>query len=115
MGASILSTPVLIIAALTSISTFVIPSLYEPVTVLRILFVFAGGMLGPAGIVALFVVMLFSICGMESFGFPYTSPLAPFGMGSVRDGVLRVSLKSLAKHPFEVSDLPGGEGQDAEP
>ncbi len=115
VGAGILSTPVLIIAALTSISTFVIPSLYEPVTVLRILFVFAGGMLGPAGMVALFVVMLFSVCGMESFGYPYTSPLAPFGRGSVRDGVLRVSLKSLARHPFEIGDLPGGEGQDAEP
>lgn len=114
VGAGILSTPVLIIAALTSISTFVIPSLYEPVTVLRILFVFAGGMLGPAGLMALFVVMLLSICGMGSYGLPYTSPLAPFGWGSVRDGVLRVSWKSLARHPFEISDLPGGEGKHAE-
>lgn len=112
VGAGILSTPVLIIAALTSICTFVLPSLYEPVTVLRILFVFAGGMLGPAGVVALFVVMLLSICGMESFGLPYTSPLAPFGWGSVRDGILRAPWKSLARTPFTIDDLPGGEDAD---
>ena len=112
IGAGILSTPVVIIAALTSISMFVIPSLYEPATVLRILFVFAGGLLGPAGMIALFMAMLFSICGMDSCGIPFTSPLAPWGPGSYRDGVIRLSWKKLARRPFVVSDLPKGEHAD---
>ena len=110
IGAGILSTPVVIIAALTTISMFVIPSLYEPATVLRILFVFAGGILGPAGLSALLMGMLLSICGMGSCGIPFTSPLAPWGPGSVRDGILRASWRVLAKKPFSVKDLPKGEG-----
>lgn len=104
----ILSTPVVIVAALTTISMQVIPSLYEPGTVLRILFVFAGGIFGPLGILTLFFGMLISICGMNSFGLPYTSPLLPFGKGAVRDGVLRLSWQTLAKKPFQIQDLPGG-------
>ncbi len=115
IGAGILSTPVMIIAALTSISTFVIPSLYEPATVLRILYVFAGGLLGPAGLVALFMIMLLSICGMGSFGIPFTSPLAPWGPGSYRDGISRVSWKKLARNPFVIEDLPKGELSNEEP
>lgn len=109
ISAGILSTPVMIIAALTSISMFVIPSLYEPSTVLRILYVFAGGLLGPAGLIGLFMIMLLSICGMESFGIPFTSPIAPLGAGSYRDGIFRVSWWNLAQKPFVIQDLPKGE------
>ena len=104
-----MSTPVLIVAALTTISIFVIPSLYEPATVLRVLFVLAGGLFGPFGMVTMFFLMLVSICGMHSFGTPYTSPLVPFGRGAVRDGLLRMPWQRLASHPFDVNDLPGGE------
>ena len=114
MKAGILSTPIVITAALTTISMFVIPSLYEPATVLRILFVFAGGLFGPFGILALLFIMLTSICGMNSFGLPYTAPLIPWGSGAVRDGVLRTNWKQLARHPFSVNDLPGGNADGTE-
>lgn len=107
--AGIMSTPVLIVAALTTISIFVIPSLYEPATVLRVLFVLAGGLFGPFGLVTMFFLMLVSICGMHSFGVPYTSPLVPFGRSALRDGLLRMPWRRLANHPFDVNDLPGGE------
>ena len=107
--AGILSTPVLIVAAITTISIFVIPSLYEPATVLRVLFVLAGGLFGPFGLVTIFFVMLVSVCGMHSFGLPYTSPLVPFGRGAVRDGLMRLPWGRLARRPFDVNDLPGGE------
>ena len=109
--AGILSTPVLIVAALTTISMFVIPALYEPATVLRILFVLAGGLFGPFGLLAMFFFMLISICGMNSFGLPYTAPLVPFSSGAVRDGLVRMPWQQLAKRPFDVNDLPGGEEQ----
>ena len=107
--AGILSTPIVITAALTTISMFVIPSLYEPATVLRILFVFAGGLFGPFGILTLLFIMLTSICGMDSFGLPYTAPIIPWTSGAVRDGVLRTNWKQLAHRPFSVNDLPGGD------
>lgn len=106
--ASIVSTPVVIVAAITTISMFVIPSLYEPATVLRILFVLVGGIFGPIGLAALLFGMLVNICGMCSFGVPYTAPLIPWGQGALRDGLFRFSWQRLSKQEFSVQDLPGG-------
>ena len=46
VSAGIVGTPVVIVAAMTAICTFVVPSLYEPITVLRILYILAGGSWG---------------------------------------------------------------------
>lgn len=105
VSAGIVGTPIVIVTALTAICTFVVPSLYEPITVLRILFVFAGGILGPIGIVGLFTVMLVNICGMENFGFAYTSPYFPFSKGAFSDGLFRAPLKSLSKNNFNISQI----------
>lgn len=106
--AGILSTPIVITAALTTISMFLIPTLYEPATVLRILFVLVGGLFGPFGILGMIFLVLLSISGMHSFGLPYTSPLVPWGKGALRDGIFRVSWKELSAQPFDVNQLPGG-------
>ena len=74
---------------------------------LRLLFILAGGILGPLGIILLFAVMLFNICGMDSFGVPYTSPITPSGKGFWQDGILRASWRTLSKNQFSVKKLPG--------
>lgn len=109
VSAGIIGTPVIIVAALTAICTFVVPSLYEPITVLRVLFILAGGILGPLGIVALFFWMLLGMCGMNAFGIPYTSPISPGSGAFLRDGLLRRSWRKLAKADFSIRKLPGGE------
>ena len=112
--AGILGTPVVIVAALTSICIFAVPSLYEPVTVLRMLFILAGGILGPAGIVALFFWMLLDICGINSFGIPYMTPLAPFQSNAWKDVLLRMQWRKLAKKPFSIKNFESDGGdQDA--
>ena len=114
VNAGLLGTPVIIVAALTTICTFVVPSLYEPVTVLRILFILAGGLLGPIGMAALFFVMLLDISGLNCFGIPYLTPLAPFQSNAWRDVLLRVGWRRLSKHPFSIRKFePKGEQEDA--
>ena len=110
----ILSTPVVIVSAITTVSMMVIPSLYEPGTVLRILFVAVGGIFGPFGILVLAFGMLVSICEMDPFEIPYTSPLMPVGPGILRDGILRFPWMKLAKHPFTVKDLSEGASSNEE-
>lgn len=109
VSAGIVGTPIVIVTALTAICTFVVPSLYEPITVLRILFVLAGGILGPLGIVSLFAVMLINICGIECFGFAFTSPFFPFSRGAFSDGIFRAPLKNLSKNNFNISNLKKGD------
>ncbi|MEQ2520710.1 spore germination protein [Ruthenibacterium sp. CLA-JM-H11] len=109
VSAGILGTPVVIVIALTAICTYVVPSLYEPVTVLRILFILAGGILGPLGISALTVWMLSNLCSMNPFGIPYLAPIAPARKDFLRDGMIRSSWKRLAKSDFYVDKLQEAE------
>ena len=81
----------------------------EPITVLRILYILAGGLLGPLGIVTLLFCMLLGMCGMNSFGIPYTAPIAPGSSAFWRDGLLRRNWHTLARADFSIDQLPGKE------
>lgn len=110
ISAGLLGTPIVIVAALTAICTYVVPALYEPITVLRICFILAGGIFGPVGVAVLFFCMLLNLCNMQAFGIPYTAPFAPSGKSVFRDALLRFSWKKLAKNNYSVNDINRGEG-----
>lgn len=112
--AGILGTPVVVVSALTSLASYAVPTLYEPTILLRLLFILAGGMFGPLGIVALGMVALYNINGVYAFGAPYLAPLSPFSKSFLRDGLLRVGQKTLSgKGPFNIRKLPGAKwGRD---
>lgn len=105
VSAGLLGTPVVIVSALTALCTFVVPNLYEPVIVLRILFILAGGLLGPVGMAALFFVMLLGMCEMDTFGIPYMAPITTGSRAFWRDGILRRSWQVLARADFTLEDL----------
>lgn len=106
--AGILGTPVVVVSALTSLASYAVPSLYEPIILLRLLFILAGGMFGPLGIVALGMVTLYNISGVYAFGAPYLAPLSPFSRSFFRDGILRAGQKTLSRSgPFNIRKLPG--------
>ena len=100
----ILGSPIVIIAAISAICGFVVPTLYQPITILRMMFILAGGILGPYGIAVLLVFMMFGISGIDSFGLPYTAPITPFSKGFFQDGIIRVSWKSMHRGFFTIKD-----------
>ena len=108
----ILGSPVVIVASLSAICGFAVPSLYQPITILRMLFILAGGLLGPLGIVLMILTTIFNICSINSFGLPYTAPLTPYNRGALRDGILRASWKKMQGTRFVVTDLPGAKRRD---
>lgn len=107
VNAGLIGAPTIMVVALTSISTFVIPNLYEPIALLRFLFIIAGGTLGIWGIMILFSVVLVNLCSKSNFGIPFTSPISPFGIFGMRDTVLRTSWKSLSKNRDRIQEMPG--------
>ncbi len=90
----ILSAPILIVIAFSALAAFVIPSLYEPIIILRLMFILAGGVGGPLLVAGLFAVVLLNICGVHSFGIPYTRPILPMGDDGISDGLLRSGVKN---------------------
>ena len=105
ISAGLLGAPIVVIAALTSICAFVVPALYEPIIVLRLSLILAGGLFGPIGICALLFCALCSACNMQLFGFLYTAPLVPINKAFLRDGILRRNWKVLSRADFSVQKL----------
>ncbi len=104
ISVGLVSAPIVIIVALTAICGYVLPSLYEPIISLRILFILFGGLLGHFGILILTIFMLINISNMEIFSLPYTAPLIPFSNAAFNDGILRVNWRKLNKEHKNIWD-----------
>ena len=89
------------VVALTAISSFVVAPLYEPVTILRFTFILLGGLLGMFGITLGLAVVMVNLCAINTMGIPITSPASPFDLYSMRDVLFRWGWKSLGKRISE--------------
>ncbi len=110
--AGLVGAPMVIIVALTAITAFVVPNLYEPVMIMRFSFIFLGGILGLYGIALGLSLMFLNLSAVNSYGIPSASPISPMNIYSMRDMFLRVGWKSLSKENFRVQDVPGSERRD---
>lgn len=108
--AGLVGLPLIIIIALTAVSSFVIPSLYESITILRFLFIIIGGTLGLFGIFMGFVLLIIDICAVRSLGVPVTAPIAPLSPGAFRDLFWRSGWKKLQDKTFSVSGVKDSDG-----
>lgn len=92
--AGLISNIMVIIVALTAISSFVVPS-NEMSTALRVLtypLMIMAATFGFVGIVYGFMFILVHLCRLESFGTPYFAPIAPFHLKDIKDTFLRLPL-----------------------
>ena len=106
--AGIIGAPMVMIVALTAISSFVVPSLYAPGVILRFLFILLGGWTGLYGISLALGVLLVNVCQIRNLGVPFTAPVSPVTPKALRDVFWRVSWKKMTK-PEKIQDLRGSE------
>jgi spore germination protein KA len=79
VAAKIVSPIVVIVVAMTGLSSFVIPE-YRLSTAIRLMrFILTGlaAFLGLVGVSVGLIVILLVLCNMKSFGVPYLAPIAP--------------------------------------
>ena len=107
--AGIIGSPMVMVVALTAISAFVVPSLYESITILRFAFIFIGGFWGLVGIMLGLSVVGMNLCAQKSFGIPITAPISPFNLRQMRDVLIRASFKLLGKYRFSIQNIPGSD------
>lgn len=106
VNAGLIGAPTLMVVALTAISSYVIPNLYEPTAILRLIFILVGGILGIWGVMLLFSVLIVNICSKSNFGIPFVAPIAPFNFYSMRDVIMRASWKTLSKKNKNIQNMP---------
>ncbi|MDN4523732.1 spore germination protein [Fictibacillus fluitans] len=99
--ANLVSNIMIVVVAITAISSFVVPS-NEMSTVLRILgfpFMIAAATFGFIGIVFALMLLLMHLCKLESFGSPYFAPFAPINWKDIKDTIIRVPRWKMNTRP----------------
>jgi hypothetical protein len=88
--ANIISPIVIIVIALSGLSSFIIPdgSLNFAIRITRFLFIFSAGFIGIYGVMALLIAGLFYLVSLKSFGTPYFAPMTPHSFSS-KDLIIR--------------------------
>ncbi|MDD6727983.1 MAG: spore germination protein [Eubacteriales bacterium] len=107
--AGLIGAPMLVVIAMTAISSYVVYPLYESVSVLRFIFIIVGGLTGMYGLIIGGAVLFINICALNPFGVPYSSPISPLDFHSLGDIFYRESWKELSKRNVRVDRLRGAD------
>ncbi len=102
--ANLVSNMMIIVVALTAISSFAVPS-YEMSMSIRLLgfpLMLLSATFGFIGLVFGLSIILIHLCGLETFGTPYFSPLAPFRLNELKDSIVRLPRWLLGERPSDV-------------
>lgn len=99
--ANLVSNPMVVIVALTAISSFVIP-IHEMSFSLRILsfpMIVAASVFGIVGIAFGWVYIFMHLIKLESVGAPYFSPIAPIRLNELKDTLIRIPIWKMNTVP----------------
>ncbi len=107
VSAGLVGAPIILIVAVSSITSFIVPDLYDSIVVMRFSFILAGGVWGIFGITMVGILYLYKICSMNSYGVPFTAPVSPFTFKAMRDTFIRIGWRTMAKTKDTISDLSG--------
>ena len=112
VSAGLIGAPMVIVIAITAISSFVIPSLTEVGTIMRFYYVFLAGFLGLFGIMIGVASFISHFGILHSFGVPYLSPLAPIYISDLKDTFIRVPWWAMKTRPKAIVS-PNGVRQES--
>ncbi|CAH0302793.1 Spore germination protein A1 [Peribacillus simplex] len=97
--AGFVGASVVIIVAISAISSFTLPntSLVNVTRGIRFMLIFISAFIGLYGILLFTLCIWLHMSSLRSFGVPYFAPFAPFRFKEQKDGFFRFPLPSLLK------------------
>lgn len=101
--AGLISPLMVIVVAITAISSFVIPSQTDSASIMRIIMVTLGGSMGIYGVAIGLLGLLIHLSSLRSFGSPYLSPVAPFTGRDMKDIFIRMPIWAMFTRPRALS------------
>lgn len=90
--AGLVSAPMIIVVAITGISSFMVPHYTQGIAfrMLRFPMILLAGSLGLTGIMLGIITIVIHLCALQSFGVPYLSPNTPMKGRKWKDALIRV-------------------------
>lgn len=103
--AGLVSPAMVIVVSFTAISNFVTPQLNIAIAarLIRFTLMLFAGVLGFFGIMTGVIILITHLAGLQSFGVPYMTPIAPFRMSSMKDIFIRVPRWAMELRPVAIS------------
>jgi spore germination protein KA len=103
VSAGVIGPFMVIIVAITAITSFVIPKEMDSITILRYIMLILAGFLGGFGIVMGLLAILIYLVSMRSFGVAYLSPITPFSREGMKDTFVRAPLWLMLFRPKKIA------------
>lgn len=118
VNAGIVAAPTVIMISLSAITGFLIRGLSEVATLLRFLYLIAGGIFGLYGIMLVISVLLLHLASLRSFGVPHMAPVFPITWREWKDSIIRAPLWTLDQRPESLrttNEIRQADGQKPRP
>jgi spore germination protein KA len=97
--AGLVSSPMVIVIAITGIAGFVVSAFNDAIILSRILLLILSAAFGLYGILMGFMIILGHLCSLRSFGTPYLTPQAPIIWSEWKDSFIRMPLWLFNNRP----------------
>ncbi|MBP0979493.1 MAG: spore germination protein [Oscillospiraceae bacterium] len=107
VSSGIIGAPMVIIVALTAITSFIMTTIYQTVCILKFVFIILGGLGGLYGITLGVCFLLLNMSSMNTFDVPYLSPISPLNSYFWGDTFIKRNWKYMSKQKIKIQDLPG--------
>lgn len=106
VSAGIVSSIMIIIIALTAISSYIFTEIemIKSLRYYRCLFMIGASFLGLIGVLATFIIFLTNITNKKVFGIPYLTPIVPTNKIGLKDAVIKSNIKNNDKRPSYLSN-----------
>jgi spore germination protein len=99
--AGIVSNIMVIVVAITAISSFALPvySAGIPLRMLRFAAMFCAAVFGLYGVILFFLFLCSHLVKLKSFGVPYLSPAVPYRLSDWKDFMVRMPFQMMKRRP----------------
>lgn len=103
--AGLISSPSVMIIALSSIALYTVPNQVGSTTLLRIIFTVIGGLGGLLGLTLGTIYLVNYLSGIDSFGTPYLAPFAPLVPSDLKDSLIKGAQRGMKKRPKSIANI----------
>ena len=103
--AGLISSPSVMIVALSSIALYTVPKQVGTTSILRLMMTFAGGLGGMYGLVIATLFLVIYLAGLDGYMTPYLAPFAPLIKPDLKDALVRKPLDRMVTRPRSIPNV----------
>ncbi|MGV8984493.1 spore germination protein [Clostridium sp.] len=104
VGIGLASQSTVVIVALSSIASFLVPKLYGALSIWNLVIILLSSVIGLPGFYIGFFILVSHVAGLESCGYPYLFPLGTLETFKFGDVLYRKNLNEITNSIFDKGD-----------